>query len=74
MRGAKKFEIRDWAGNVMFGGIRFKSFEDAWGHIYKAFPNATEEDLGEYYVEPGESREARYLDPKDPRGGRRVSV
>ena len=28
-----KHMIQDWAGNVMFNGLVFDSFDDAWMHI-----------------------------------------
>ena len=43
------YRIEDWAGNILFNGRTFDTFEDAWEFIYTAFPN--EEDLGDYYVE-----------------------
>jgi len=27
--------IKDWANNIMFNGMLFESFEDAWCHIYE---------------------------------------
>jgi hypothetical protein len=45
-----KYEIRDWANNLLFGGKQFLTFEDAWGHVYDAFPN--EEEFDDYYVVP----------------------
>lgn len=48
---APKFIIQDWAGNVLFDGREFPSFEDAWGFIYDTFPDQDEDFYGEYYVE-----------------------
>lgn len=45
------FEIRDWADNLMFGGITFPTFEDAWGFIYEKFPDAKDGDFDDYFVE-----------------------
>lgn len=59
------FIIQDWAGNVLFNGREFESFEDAWDFIYEQFPD--EENFEDYYVTQGKVREARYLDPNDPR-------
>lgn len=59
-----KFIIIDWAGNVLFNGREFDSFEDTWGHIYEHRP---EEDWQDLYVVPAKTRSARYLDPNDPR-------
>lgn len=33
------FYIQDWAGNVCFGGVSFKTFQDAWGFIYEFHSN-----------------------------------
>ena len=41
--------IKDWADNVLFGGKTFKTFEDAWSHIYETFPD--QEEFDDYYVE-----------------------
>ena len=41
------FVIEDWAGNVMFNGQRFATFEEAWAHIYA---NVPEEDWEDLYV------------------------
>lgn len=43
-----KFVIQDWAGNMLFDGKTFESFEDGWEFIYNQFPD--EEDLSDYYV------------------------
>jgi hypothetical protein len=52
----KKFIIQDWAGNIMFHGKTFKTFEDAWEFLYEKFPNdgdlpRDEQYLQEFYVE-----------------------
>lgn len=60
-----KYLIQDWAGNVLFQGKEFDSFEDAWGFIYEQFPN--DEEFDDYFVIQGKAREARHLDPNDPR-------
>lgn len=44
--------IQDWAGNVLFNGQTFPSFDDGWEHIYLAFPDESEDFYGEYYVVP----------------------
>lgn len=46
------FMIVDWAGNRIFPDRKFKTFEDGWEAIHEAFPDATDEDLGEYEVIP----------------------
>lgn len=78
----KKWVIKDWAGNLPFGYRKFSSFEDAdeflTGFIEKKYPK-TKNDEDEYATERGEyeiapdkgSRDARYLDPKDPRSGQK---
>lgn len=47
------FIIKDWMGNILFGGKEFKSFEDGWGYIYE---NVADEDnaYDDYFVEPHE--------------------
>lgn len=44
-----KFIIEDWAGNVLFNGKEFDSFEDGWEFLFKRFPD--EEDFSDYFVE-----------------------
>lgn len=66
----RRFHVVDWAGNVMNWG-RFDSFEEAWGAIMLHCGD-DEEAMGEYYATEGKTREARYLDPNDPRGPREV--
>lgn len=41
--------IKDWAGNIMFNGQTFSSFEDAWSFIFETFPE--EENFDDYSVE-----------------------
>lgn len=64
-----KFIIQDWAGNVLLKGKQFDSFDDAWGYIYYAFP---EDDWTEVFVVKAKTRPSRYLDPKDPRVGKKA--
>jgi len=45
----KTWIIKDWAGNVIFGGKRFSTFENAWEYIYENQPD--ESWYTEYYVE-----------------------
>jgi hypothetical protein len=35
----KRFIIQDWAGNTLFKGKTFTSFEDGWDYIYANVPN-----------------------------------
>lgn len=44
------YKIYDWAGNLPFGSKEFRTFEDAWEMILVTFPDATDQDLGEYEV------------------------
>ncbi len=44
------FIIEDWAGNTLFNGKEFDSFESGWEYIHGKFPKATDEELGEYFV------------------------
>lgn len=50
------FQIQDWAGNVLFDGKTFDTFDDGWAHIYKEIPDSmsdTHEDQSfydDYYV------------------------
>ena len=51
-----RFIIKDWAGNIMFNGREFESFDDAWECVYEYLRtlNLSEKDYeeycGEYYV------------------------
>ena len=55
-----KHIIKDWAGNIMFKGITFNSYEEGWEYIYENVDNSKFDDSGddndneyqEYYVEP----------------------
>ncbi len=38
------FVIEDWAGNVMFHGKEFKTFEDGWDYIYENIKEEFEGD------------------------------
>jgi len=31
----KEYKIEDWAGNTMFDGKTFKTYEDGWAYIYE---------------------------------------
>lgn len=44
-----KYEIRDWMNNLCFKGIRFDSFEDAWGYIFENDPMPEGEDENGFY-------------------------
>lgn len=43
-----KYIIKDWANNIMFNGIEFDTFEDAWGYIYEM--NENEEEYEDIFV------------------------
>jgi formylmethanofuran dehydrogenase subunit C len=45
-----KYVIYDWAGNEMFNGKSFKTFEDAWDYLYEVFPDEEDDFYGEYQV------------------------
>lgn len=67
-----KFIIIDWAGNVLFNGREFESFEDGWEFLYEHFAHVSDEELedgffDDYFVVQAKTRSARYLDPNDPR-------
>lgn len=56
----EKFEIEDWAGNLMFDGKTFDSFEEGWSFIYENILEEYEGD-GTYedvYVVPVKERKA----------------
>ena len=42
------FRIYDWAGNLLFDGKEFLSFDDGWSFIWESFPE--EECFDDYYV------------------------
>lgn len=46
-KNKKKFEVRDWANNLMNWGV-FETFDDAWVEIMRREP--VEENQGEYYA------------------------
>lgn len=58
-----QYMIKDWAGNLPFGEVRFSDFEDAWSYIYSwaeqryGIPQSEDHErqfdsiLGEYRVE-----------------------
>lgn len=48
-----RYVIQDWAGNLMFGGKTFKSFDDAWSFIYDQFRDRqdAEEIFQDLFVE-----------------------
>ena len=45
---SRVYKIYDWANNLLFNGMEFNSFDDAWGHIYMTFPD--EENFDDYFV------------------------
>lgn len=61
-----KTVIYDWAGNLMDFGT-FKDFDAAEEFLSEKLGDDYETDRGEYVIDADRSREARYLDPKDPR-------
>lgn len=62
-----KFIIQDWAGNICFHAREFDSFDDAEEFLCEKLDGDYETDREEYYIMPNETRESKYLDPKDPR-------
>jgi hypothetical protein len=74
----KRFIIQDWAGNVLTAHGSFKTFEDAWDYILGDMTDKlglTEDDYSEYYVvESRKLRDTNFLDPNDPRAGKRNHV
>jgi hypothetical protein len=48
------FHIKDWAGNTLFGGKTFPSFQEGWSHIYENVPAEDDEasNYDDYYVLP----------------------
>ncbi len=51
-----RYIIQDWAGNLLFNGREFKTFEDGWECVYEYVRTIAKDDedyeswLGEYYV------------------------
>ena len=69
------WHIVDWNGTVMFDDEKFKSFEDAEEFLSGKLGKSYETDRGEYEVVPDKgSRDAKHLDPKDPRGGQKKAT
>ncbi len=68
MKPTQNYIIIDWASNVCFHGKEFETFDDAESFLSETLDEAYESDRGEYYIETNELiREARYLEPNDPR-------
>ena len=69
-KASSKWHILDWTGSVMFGDKQFSSFEDAEEFLSGELGEGYETDRDEYEIIPDKgSRDTRYLDPQDPRGG-----
>jgi hypothetical protein len=45
-----KFIIQDWAGNLMFNGKKFKSFDDAESYLSEFLNDDYETDREAYYI------------------------
>lgn len=43
------FHIKDWAGNILFNGQTFDTFEDGWDFIFEQ-DHLEEDDYQELYV------------------------
>lgn len=62
------WRIIDWAGNVKFQDQKFDSFDDAEEFLSEKLGDEYDDERGEFdIVSVKQTREARYLDPKDPR-------
>lgn len=52
------FIIRDWAGNILFGGETFDTFEDGWARVdeFLASQGLSDDEMDEassdYFVDP----------------------
>lgn len=51
-----RYRIEDWAGNILYGGKTFPSFEDAWDHLYtdhgeEATASGDDDYYTDFYVE-----------------------
>jgi len=68
----QKWHIIDWAGNSVFGGDTFDSFDDAEEFLSVKLGDDYETDRGEYDVVQGKTTDKKYLDPKDPRAGKKI--
>lgn len=44
-----RWEVRDWANNLLFNGKTFESFYDGWAYIYETLPGE-DEMYGDLYV------------------------
>lgn len=55
---SKTFIIQDWAGNQLFPGKTFESFEDGWDFLYEKIDNSeydrnqndNDDNYQEYFV------------------------
>ena len=46
-----KYVIKNYTGDIEFGGIQFETFEDAWEYLLEAFPDEGEDMFEGYAVE-----------------------
>ena len=44
------FIVKDWAGNILYNGKQFNSFEEGWGYIHEVDPKP-ENDPDEHYYD-----------------------
>lgn len=51
------FIIRDWAGNLMFSGQSWNSWDDAEAFLTEFLGDAYETDRGEYYIQEPDDAE-----------------
>jgi hypothetical protein len=71
----EKWHIVDWTNTIMFDGQKFDSAEDAEAFLAEKLGDQYENDRQEYEIIPDKgSRDARYLDPKDPHSGQKKAV
>lgn len=49
-RNNKYFEIRDWAGNLMYDGERFADFDSAEEYLCERLGSEYEEYRGDIYI------------------------
>lgn len=46
--------IQDWAGNILFNGKEFETFEDGWGFILENVEDENDNTYDDYFVIQGE--------------------
>ncbi len=68
-----KWLIIDWAGNIVFNGETFESFDDAEEFLCEKLDNDYELGREEYYIVQGTTRDGRYLETNHPMNRKKLA-